>query len=102
VSLVARAERLQPHADPHDDAPRKKAEKYTGPPATIAALERQGLVGVTITCDGQNCWNSKRVTFDNLALPGDAPVRSPTRLQVPAVRLPPGAGFAGLLGQMLG
>jgi hypothetical protein len=34
--LAGRTWLMKPHADPHDDAPRKKAEKYTGPPPTIA------------------------------------------------------------------
>jgi hypothetical protein len=62
---------MKPNADPHDDAPRKQAQTYAGPPATIASLRRQG---VTITCDGPNCWNSKRVMFDELALPDDTAV----------------------------
>ena len=61
----------KPHADPHDDAPRKKPEKFTGPPATIANLRQNGIVACTITCDGPDCWNAKRVTFDDLGLPDE-------------------------------
>ena len=58
----------RPITDPHDEAPLRKPEKYTGPPATIGDLRRSGLVAVSVTCDGPNCWNTKRVTFDALAL----------------------------------
>ena len=72
--LAAKSWLAKPRADPHDDAPHVKPEKYTGPPATIANLRQQGLVAVSVTCGGPNCWNTKRVTFDALGLADDTPV----------------------------
>ena len=71
--LSARTWLAKPRADPHDDASRRKPEPYTGPPATIADLKARGLAALTVQCDGPNCWNEKRITFEALSLDEGTP-----------------------------
>ena len=58
--------------DPHDDAPRRKSEPYTGPLPTIGETRSHGVVACHVQCAGPNCWHTRRFTFEELGLPDAA------------------------------
>lgn len=58
--------------DPHDDAPRRKSEPYTGPLPTVGETRSHGVVACHVQCAGPNCWNARRFTFAELGLSDEA------------------------------
>lgn len=68
---AARSWMARPHADPHDDVPGRKPEKYDGPLPTIGDSRRSGIVACDVQCAGPDCWHQVGVTFDDLGLPDE-------------------------------
>jgi hypothetical protein len=44
---------------------------YTGPPATVADLRRNGLSAFVIECAALYCYHQARIEFEALALPDE-------------------------------